>query len=342
MKRIFRISCFIIFILSISLIDSCKKDKEKPKLPKLSTINVSSTTLTLTTAISGGDITDGGLPVVSRGVCWGTNLEPTITDDKTSDGIGIGTFSSSIKGLSPNTNYSIRAYATTSAGTAYGGRVNLKTFTGTFTDKEGNIYYTVTIGNQIWMAENLAYLPSVNLRSTASKVSPCYYVYNYDGTNVIEAKATENYVIYGVLYNWYAVMNGSNPYKEPVQGVCPTGWHLPSNSEWNELTASLGGTLNATSSMIDIAKSNWMHQYHGDNNISGFSALPAGLYNGISFAAIGDMATWWTSTSSYSDTINKEYREIYNDSYVLYNRWDLGECWAWKEDGLSVRCIKDN
>jgi len=100
----------------------------------------------------------------------------------------------------------------------------------TFKDsRDGKIYKTVTIGEQTWMAENLAYLPRVVGPKTGSNTAPYYYVYGYDGTDVAAAKATKNYQIYGVLYNWPASMNGgassgTNP--SDIQGVCPTGWHL--------------------------------------------------------------------------------------------------------------------
>jgi uncharacterized protein (TIGR02145 family) len=83
---------------------------------------------------------------------------------------------------------------------------------GTFTDtRDGNVYNWVQIGDQVWMAENLAYLPSVNRVDDGSEdaTGSYYYVYGYDGTNVAEAKATTNYTTYGVLYNWTAAMDGS-------------------------------------------------------------------------------------------------------------------------------------
>src|SRR5690554_382234 len=123
-----------------------------------------------------------------------------------------------------------------------------ETTSGTFIDsRDGNEYNWVQIGDQVWMAENLAYLPSVNMVADGSEdaAGSYYYVYGYDGTNVADAKATANYNTYGVLYNWPAAMNGTassttNP--SGIQGVCPAGWHLPSDAEWTELTDYLGET----------------------------------------------------------------------------------------------------
>jgi hypothetical protein len=95
-----------------------------------------------------------------------------------------------------------------------------------FTDsRDGHKYKYVKIGSQVWMAENLAYLPIVNLGSSKSHTEPKYYVYSYTGTDVNEAKKTSNYSTYGVLYNWPAAI-----------AACPPGWHLASDSEWTILT----------------------------------------------------------------------------------------------------------
>ena len=117
MKNLFRISEAILLVLSIFFIQSCKK--EKPSIPTLTTTDASA--ITQIAATSGGNITsDGGSAITARGVCWSTAIEPTIADSKTNDGLGIGSFVSSIQGLSPKTTYFVRAYATNIVGTAYG------------------------------------------------------------------------------------------------------------------------------------------------------------------------------------------------------------------------------
>jgi hypothetical protein len=91
---------------------------------------------------------------------------------------------------------------------------------------EGFDYETVQIGDQCWFSENCRYLPEVSPSNEGSETEPYYYVYDYQGTDVAAAKATSNYETYGVLYNWPAVM---------TEGICPSGWHIPSDGEFTEL-----------------------------------------------------------------------------------------------------------
>jgi uncharacterized protein (TIGR02145 family) len=326
---------------------SCKKDDDdngngnNTGIPVLSTTAI--TDITQTTAKSGGNITsDGGATVTVRGVCWSTNQTPTISDNKTTDGTGAGNFVSSISGLTANTTYYVRAYATNSNGTAYGSVMSFTTQEGssgsTFTDpRDGKVYITVIIGDQEWMAENLKYLPSVVGPGTGSKTTPHYYVYGYNGTNVTDAKATAKYNTYGVLYNWPAAMNGAassttNP--SGVQGVCPDGWHLPSDAEWTELTDYLGGTSDAGRKLKETGTTHWSSPNTGATNETGFTALPGGARHGNgTFYGIGYSGYWWSATESSAD--KAWYRRMfYSDGDVLRSNYD-------KELGFSVRCLRD-
>jgi uncharacterized protein (TIGR02145 family) len=176
-----------------------------------------------------------------------------------------------------------------------------KTFTNlegpTFTDTRDNNEYTlVEIGNQVWMAENLAYLPFLSPPSSESYTQPYYYVNGYEGTSVSSAKFKNSYKIYGVLYNWPAAMNGavsSNSKPSGVQGVCPDGWHLPSTSGWNELINYLGGWDKAGVKLKGLTQ--WADPNNGATNSSGLTALPGGSreYYGY-FGGVGGGGLWWS------------------------------------------------
>ncbi|MDA3912209.1 MAG: FISUMP domain-containing protein [Bacteroidales bacterium] len=209
------------------------------------------------------------------------------------------------------------------------------------TDLGGNNYAVVTIGEQTWMAENLKYLPSVNAVADGSEdvAGSYYYVYGYDGTDVSEAKATENYDTYGVLYNWSAAMNGeesstNNP--SGVQGICPAGWHLPSEAEWAELSDLLFSTV-AGGKLKETGTTHWSSPNTGATNETGFTALPGGArsQNGV-FGSVGEYAYWQSAT--VSNTTSSWYSFLLNMS--AYGIW-IDDMLS-NQNGFSVRCIKNN
>lgn len=194
---------------------------------------------------------------------------------------------------------------------------------GTFVDyRDNHVYKWVKIGKQIWMAENLAYLPAVSLPSISSKDNPCYYVYGYDLTNVSQAKEKNSYKKFGVLYNWMA--SGK---------ACPEGWHLPSDDEWLILSDYLGGKYVSGGKMKNVNE--WQKPNTGGSNISGFSALPGGYrYLDGTFRLIGSYGYWWSSTER-SGKGGWDIALAYNSAYIGNSDEGL------KEAGFSVRCLKD-
>jgi len=123
MKKMISFLVLVTLISSVTIIDSCKKD---PVIPTLTTTDI--TNITVTSLVSGGSVTkDGGATVTERGVCYGTSSGPVASGNHTTDDSGVGSFVSNVTGLAPNTLYYIRAYATNSAGTAYGNEITATT-----------------------------------------------------------------------------------------------------------------------------------------------------------------------------------------------------------------------
>jgi uncharacterized protein (TIGR02145 family) len=189
--------------------------------------------------------------------------------------------------------------------------------------RDSQIYQYKTIGTQVWMTENLAYLPSVVGPGTGSSSTAYYYVYGYNGTDVATAKATDNYSTYGVLYNWTA-----------AQSACPSGWHLPSDAEWTTLTTYLGGESVAGGKMKEAGTAHWNSPNTGATNESGFTALPGGYRtNTGAFSNLGINGFWWSSTER--GTPNAWYRRLH------YHPSGVGRGTTDKESGFSVRCVRD-
>jgi len=198
----------------------------------------------------------------------------------------------------------------------------------TVKDIDGNVYKTVTIGTQVWMAENLKTTKYRNgdlIRTTSpatldiSGESTPKYQWAYDGNE-------SNVATYGRLYTWYAVTDS--------RIVCPTGWHLPSDGEWITLTTYLGGESVAGGKLKEIGTTHWNSPNTGATNETGFTAFPSGYRNhyGICYD-IGNYGYWWSSTEL--SATSAYYRHMsYGNSYVYRN-------YLAKDYGFSVRCLRD-
>jgi uncharacterized protein (TIGR02145 family) len=288
-----------------------------PSTPMLTT--TIPTNITSNAATSGGNITsDGGATITARGICWSTTANPTFTlTTKTVDGTGTGVFTSSITGLTSNTTYYVRAYATNSAGTAYGTQQ-------TFTTTSAVVSPIVTIGTQVWTTQNLSVaryrngdiIPQVtNTTQWAALTTGAWCWYNNDSATYAAT--------YGRLYNWYAVND--------ARGLAPQGYHVPSDGEWSVLVTTLGGLSIAGGSMKSTT--GWNLPNTGATNSSGFAGLPGGFRDPtISFGNIGYVGMWWSSTEV----------PPYPLSYALVNdnsRVDRAN--NLKSAGFSVRCVRD-
>lgn len=224
--------------------------------------------------------------------------------------------------------------------------------TWTFTDtRDGNTYPVVMIGEQCWMAANLRYLPSVHPGNAGTNTGWYYYVLDYMGTDVNAAMATPEYATYGVLYNWPAAMQGaagSGTVPSGVQGVCPEGWHLPSDEEVKQLEQFLGmsqsqanntgyrGSQGQGSRLAGTAAL-WdpdalaAHPLFG---ATGFNGLPGSVRSlGAFNNTVGEQFAWWTATDNGDQ--QAWYRGLhYTQTGVLRNTIE-------RAYGMSVRCVCD-
>jgi len=194
------------------------------------------------------------------------------------------------------------------------------------TDIDGNQYDVIKIGNQIWMKENLKVskyrngeaIPTGLVNTVwANTNKGAYAIYNNDNTNNVR---------YGKLYNWYAVNDS--------RGLCPSGWHIPSESDWSTLLSYLGGDLACGGKLKSIGTSYWYSPNSDATNVSGFSALPGGSRNDDgSFNNIRYYAFFWSATEyDYSNAWNRDL--FFNIGSVDRNNY-------FKQNGFSVRCLKD-
>jgi uncharacterized protein (TIGR02145 family) len=245
-------------------------------------------------------------------------------------GNSITNVSASITGLTAGETYHFRIIAKNSLGTTNG---DDKYFTlhnaNAISDYDGNYYNIITIGTQIWMAENLqttkysdgTAIPNVTDNTAwAALTTPSYCWYNND----VNYKTT-----YGALYNWYTVDVASNG----GRNVCPLGWHVPTNTEWTTFFDYLG--VDASGKLKEAGTSHWASPNTGATNESGFTALPGGHNTLGTFFQI-NLAGWWWSSTVFSEIEGMAYsRALFYDNIDITPQANLKTC------GFSIRCIKD-
>ncbi len=266
-----------------------------------------------TWVICGGNVlNDSNATVITRGVCWGSTINPTIANSKTVDGSGLGPFTSTITGLKVGTSYTVRAYATSSLGTMYGKNVTFMTYTtpGNCTDIQGNVYKTIRVGAQVWMAENLR----------ATKTQTYYDIPLANDNSAWAALVGPAYCDnggYGKLYNWQAVTTVIVKGGGWQRGIAPNGWRMPTDQDWQILEDYL------TKRSVSLSS-------------TGFNPLLGGYRseNGERTGE-GNYAGWWSVSTA--DTLSvASSRYIENDLSLLLKTK------APKNKGLGVRFIRTN
>ena len=305
-----------------------------------SIINISTNgiySVTPTSAVISANITaDEGTRITKRGVCWGTLPNPTIDDQKTVDGSGVGSFEGNLSGLIPQMKYFVRLYVESTAGIQYSDEFSFKTYFGSATDTDNNKYYSVLIGNQEWLANNLKVTRYNNgdlIGTTTpatfdirSEANPKYqWAFNGDETSS-SIYNESNVSAYGRLYTWYTVTDNRK--------ICPDGWHIPDNSEWSVLIDFLGGEAVAGGKLKENPNYHWENPNQGASDEVGFKAVAGGYRDPSgSFLELLRMATWW-STTSYSSTEAPLKACSFLNAIITTTNYP-------KTTGCSVRCLKD-
>jgi uncharacterized protein (TIGR02145 family) len=288
------------------------------------------TAVTNSAAISGGNITNsGGSIITAKGVVWSTSNDPTTENNigMTTDGSGEEMFTSNLVGLTLGTTYYVRAYATSNdSGTGYGQVVSF------------TVLNNVTIGTQIWSSTNLDVTTYSDGTPIPQVTDPTAWANLTTGAWCYNDNREPNGAVYGKLYNWYAVagifdaasLNDTSLRKQ----FAPSGWHIPSDTEWTTLTTFLGGESVAGGKMKETGTTHWTSPNTNATNSNGFTGLPGGCrFNAGTFATIGTVGIWWSS-SEFSPSYARYRLLFYTDGNALRN-------YEYKVVGFSVRCIKD-
>jgi uncharacterized protein (TIGR02145 family) len=330
-------NALILAFVSASFI-SCEKENNYPVITTKSITDITSST-----AIGGGIIASNGkLPILSRGVCWSFKHNPTLSDNYSLKSGDIGSFTCEIKNLNADSTYYVKAYYINAKDTVYGNQTKFTTSNyilfnpnlsyGSVSDIDGNIYKTITIGSQTWMAENLKVthfqngdeIPNVTdlnkwgfFQITTSAY--CWY------TNDSNYKS-----IYGALYNWYAASDSRN--------IAPSGWHVASKEDWAILSKFLNQFNSLQNQNVSKTRepstAHWL--YYDTNafitNETGLTIVPGGKVAIIpwSFMHIGVWAYFWTSDGTGDGSSGVDVGSDISISDMWYN------CL-----GFSIRCVKD-
>lgn len=277
--------------------------------------------ITSSTAKCGGTFVPGTISgLVAKGIVWSTSPTPTISlSTKTSNGTSVASFSAGLTRLKSSTKYYVRAYATTSSGTVYGNEVSFTTTA--LVDVDGNSYQTVEIGTQIWMQNNLRTTKYRDGTSIAGSLSNTVWENNTTGAYAFVNNSSSNTSQYGLLYNAHTVTN--------AKGVCPTGFHVPSDTEWDQLITTLGGTSQALLAM---------GSFFGGTNSSGFSMTWPGYRSSSgTFGSFNQTVNYWTSTSNPVNPTTHQNSRGYEGS--TRSRSTLST--HLKNFGFTIRCLAD-
>jgi uncharacterized protein (TIGR02145 family) len=349
-KRFWLYPITFIGITGMVFLTNCFKKNDQPTEPILTTLPVSQ--ITYCSAALGANVSNG---YVEWGVCFDTVPNPIKNDNSPTNyepfPLGTsGSYTITHSGLLENTTYYVRAYAGSYISLNgqllpgykmyYGPEVTFTTLKldtiikfnpnltyGSLLDIDGNIYKTIQIGSQVWMAENLRVTKFRN-GSNIQQIDK-----NWDDTDTLGAycyfKNHSSYVTtFGLLYSYYAIVNS--------QKLCPTGWHVPDENEWTILETDLGGPSVAGGKLKESGTTHWLVPNDGATNESGFTALPGGNRYAGNYYLLGSYGYFLISSDFAYRFKMMQFSngKMSNDEGLVYIDRS-GDCY-------SVRCIKDD
>jgi len=306
-------------------------------IPSFTVATTTLDTTAPTVSVTPATITSSGFAVVQStetGTAYLVNTDVTVSNLTSISGAADNMSNSvAISNANTNTNLSAaglvegtyKAYAVDANSNLSNASLNNVTIAGQLVDIDGNVYRTVVIGTQYWMAENLKVKKYRNGDNITHIDNDSNWASNTDGAYGYYDNNTVNRDTYGMLYNWYAVDNSS--------GLCPQGWHVPTSTEFNDLTTELGS--NPALKLKETGTVHWSSESTGTSNSSGFTALPAGLrqYNNGTYMNLRDYTYFWTSSSTTYAT----FKSLSHNSSGSF-----GSGSTLKTYGFSIRCLKDN
>jgi uncharacterized protein (TIGR02145 family) len=326
----------LLYILLILI--GCDQPKENATITTLDVSNI-----TAYSAILKGKIElDGDLPILSRGFCWNLEPNPTIFGNSNSFEAGLGAYEFETVQLRAGKTYYARAFYMNAVDTVYGNQVEFNTQDylifnpdltyGTVTDIDGNVYKTIQIGEQTWMAENLKTTRYQNGDPLDHITDPNKWG-NYTiqtGAYIYYDNDEQNKDIHGAHYTWYAAAD--------ERYVAPVGWHVPTVEDWQKLINYLdpGNRRDYGHNLRETTTAHWYgarQMNRAATNSTGFTAIPSGKVVGVSgsFWDLGwGSAYYWTSTGTWDGSSCVYLHQFISISYGEPNA-----------RGFNIRCVKD-
>jgi len=269
-------------------------------------------------SLSSGQINSSSVVKSSSSSVKGSSSSVVVSSSsaKVQSSSSTGTLSSSLLAVSSSSAKAAWYYLNSSF--TYGEMTDLR---------DGQTYKTVVIGTQTWIAENLNYADDTAMP-------------NLKGNSWCYLNSADSCAKYGRLYTWTGAMNIDSSYQSttvsavistPQQGVCPAGWHIPTNAEWTTLETAVGDNSGTTGTTLK-SRIGWSDSGNG-TDIYGFSALSGGEHFGSGFISLGNYGYWWTATECSSTLAYPRLMDYISPFVYMFSKD--------KAYGLSLRCLKD-